>query len=466
MIFYLKTVDNPLGYYKFTLGIPTTKQQMKALFLLSLMLCSCWTNAQTDTLRVVAKDTVQTPQTSVLLSNHPPQLLQKEPEILWFTNFRQVITYQFPAKGFYRDQEGHEVAFRLLTKDYAGLRLTPEGLFTAQLSLAEYRKLPLTVDYEIFETNSAENLTTKGQIILQKTKNDLPPSISISPKTLRYAIEETDSMAIKIAVTDPNDDLREFEVYSSVQYGKFNPAHFLTKTAENIYCFKWQPGYDFVQLRNPQEEPKRAFQLVFEAKDEADSTTKVAIDIEVFDKIDWNIADKVRQQEFDQVVWSATEALIRLEQTFQTMDKDIRKMYKNKKLRASLSTSLRTLSQNEFLRSKLIGEDQEKQNWLGVINDTQQNKPNNTNIEQEYPAEFAKIQRFSNIVGHLKNIYVETELFVNRYAQVESRRTDTFMSEKETIQKNISSVLRDNSLILNPLHISINTNIVNGYFKF
>ena len=441
---------------------------MKSLFLLSLMLCNFWAGAQIDTLRSVPTDTVQAAHIAVPPANHPPQLLHKEPEILWFTHFRQVIAYQFPAKGFYRDQEGHEVAFRLLTKDHAGLRLTPEGLFTAQLSLAEYRKLPLTVEYEIFETNSAENLTAKGQIILQKTKNDLPPIISIWPKTLRYAIEETDSVAIKIAVTDPNDDLREFEVYSSVQYGRFNPAHFLTKTAVNTYWFRWQPGYDFVQLRNAQEEPKRAFQLVLEAKDEADSTTRVAIEIEVFDKIDWNIADKVRQQEFELVVWSATEALIRLEKTFQTMDKDIKKMYKNKKLRASLGASLRILSQNDFLRNKVIGEDDEKRNWLGVINDTHQDRVNNHtnefNIEQEYPAEFAKIQRFANIVAHLRNIYVDTELFINRYTQTESRRNEVFLTEKEALQKNISSVLKDNSLGLQPLNLTMTDETVKPYF--
>lgn len=453
------------GLLQCTLCTATTKQQMKSLFFLSLMVCSWGVFAQTDTLRSVPPDTLPVPQS---VTNHPPQLLHNEPEILWFTNFRQVVTYQFPAKGFYRDQEGHEVAFRMLTKNHAGLRLTPEGLFTAQLSMAEYRNLPLTVEYEIFETNTSENLSAKGQIILQKTKNDLPPIISIWPKTLRYAIEETDSVAIKIAVTDPNDDLSEFELYSSVQYGKFNPSHFLTKTAEHTYWFRWQPGYDFVQLRNVQEEPKRAFQLVFEAKDEADSTTRVAIDIEVFDKTDWSIADKVRQQEFEQVIGSATEALVRLEKTFQMMDKDIKKMYKNKKLRASLSASLRVLSQNEFLRNKVIGEDQERQNWLGVINEAQEdrskNHTNEINIEQEYPAEFAKIQRFSGIVAHLRNIYVDTELFANRYSQTENRRNEVFSTEKETLQKNISSVLKDNSLGLQPLTVAITAEMVKHYF--
>lgn len=452
---------------------------MKTFVFFILMLIASSAIGQMDTLKTsppdslkmvvdtntLAKDSTKVPS---ILSNHPPQLLHQEPEILWFSNFRQVIMYQFPAKGFYRDQEGHEVAFRLLTKDHAGLRLTPEGLFMAQLSLAEYRKLPLTVEYEIFETNTSENLSAKGQIILQKTKNDLPPTISISPKTLRYAIEETDSITIKISVSDPNNDLREFEVYSNVQYGRFNPFHFLTKTAENTYWFRWQPGYNFVQLRNVQEEPKRAFQLVFEAKDEADSTTRVVIDIEVFDKTDWSIADKVRQQEFEQVIGSATEALVRLEKTFQMMDKDIKKMYKNKKLRASLSASLRVLSQNEFLRNKVIGEDQEKQNWLGVINEAQEdrskNHPNEINIEQEYPAEFAKIQRFSSIVAHLRNIYVDTELFVNRYSQIENRRNEVFSTEKETLQKNISRVLKDNSLGLQPLNMTITDEVVKHYF--
>jgi len=40
------------------------------------------------------------------------------------------------------------------------------------------------------------------------------------------------------------------------------------------------------------------------------------------------------------------------------------------------------------------------------------------------------------------------------------------MTEKETIQKNISGVLRDNSLVLNPLSVPITMGIVNGYFKF
>ena len=439
---------------------------MKTIFTILFLACFS-AYSQADSVKVVQNDSTQV-NNVIAIQNHAPVLLNKSPEILWFNNFRQTISYQFPAKGFYRDEENHEIAFRLLNKEYAGIRLTPEGLLTCQLSLAEYQKLPFMIDFEIFETNTPENLATKGQVLLKKANKDVPPNILIYPKTLKYNIEETDSVAIRVVVADLNEDLKEFEVYSSVQFGHFNPNEILQKIEKaNEYWFRWKPNYDFVLVRNETDEKKRSFQLVFEAKDETDSTTQVAIDFEVHDKIDWTFEDKIRQQDYEKVVFSATESLLRLEDKFNSMKKEIGKMLRNRKLSNSLRGSINLLANNAFLRGKILGDStKNSKEWAEAVKDVQtQSDGLKIDTQKEYPEEFMKIRRFEKIVDALRDIYVETEQFVGRYHQTVNRRNTVFLSEKEVLQKNISEILRDSSLELLPLSVSLSGVIVKKYFN-
>jgi hypothetical protein len=118
------------------------------------------------------------------------------------------------------------------------------------------------------------------------------------------------------------------------------------------------------------------------------------------------------------------------------------------------------------LKSKIIGDNETHATILDLVNQSREISQSTppSNFEQEYPAEFAKIQRFSKIVEYLKTLYADTEQFLSRYKTIESRQTPNFVNDKEVIQKSISLILKDNSLELLPLKTNIVPQTIQKYF--
>jgi hypothetical protein len=305
--------------------------------------------------------------------------------------------------------------------------------------------LPDTLFFEVFEQNTVERLASRQSIILKRAEIDEPPTIRVVPDSPKYQIEEGDELSIEINTSDDNDDLKNFDFYTIPQTA-FKAKDFLVEKTPFHYVFQWKPPLDFIKP----EEPARSFMMVMVATDEAKQTTIKQIEVEIHNKIDWKIEDQEREKAFNQVVFNAAEVYLRLEKTFLVTEKDIKKLLKNKNLRNFASRSLNLLSQNAHLVKK--EETQSKlTEYSALTKDVIELKDNSATLESEYPAEFSKINRFTNIVTFLKEIFVDTEQFIEIYKYSNNRRKAEFLPDKAEIQKKISLINKDTSLQLERL---------------
>ena len=381
---------------------------------------------------------------TVLKVNRPP-VVPKAPELVWLSKANTEVVKTLP-KEYYYDPEGSSLAFRLLENKYANIKLSPEGVLSVSLNNKEIRALPDTLFFEIFETNTTERLQSRQMIVLKKAEMDEAPRIEIIPDSPKYQIEEGDEILIEISINDENNDLKTIDFYTIPQTA-FKVDQFLEKKSATNYVFKWKPSLDFVKS----EEPSRVFQLVIAATDEAKQQTNKQIEVEIRNKIDWEREDLEREKSFNQVVMNGTEVYLRLESTFLAIEKDIKRIFKNKKLKFLASKTLDLISaksellKNENIKQAIKTYDTYKEDAKSFQND------DSKNIQAEFPAEFTQITRFTNIVDKLKTIFVDTEEFIEKYKTETNRRNVVFFNEKAELQTKISMIDKNLSLQLMPL---------------
>src|SRR5690606_5142306 len=87
---------------------------------------------------------------------------------------------------------------------------------------------------------------SQGRLKLMPTQLDLPPAITVVPKTDYVKIKENETINIGFYLSDPNgdDDIETFDFLSNLQSLKKNS---LVKNTPNQYEFIWTPDYSFVE---------------------------------------------------------------------------------------------------------------------------------------------------------------------------------------------------------------------------
>ncbi len=382
---------------------------------------------------------------SIIVKNtNTPPTVPKAEEIVWVQK-ANTETAKILAKEYYFDDEGDAIAFRMIDNVYPNLKLLPDGNLSFLLNSRELRMLPDTIEFEVFELNTEEKLATKHKIILKRGEIDEAPMIQLVPDSPKYQIEEEDELMIEINISDENNDLKNFDFYTIPQTA-FKVNQFLEKKSANSFLFRWKPALDFVKP----EENSKVFQLVITANDESKLTTTKQVEIEIRNKINWEVEDRERKDSYFQVVSNATEIYLKLDKTYPVAEKEIRKMLKNKKLKNFAGRSLNTLSQN----SQLIKNENIKNSitdYSGVANDAIGMSNDASTIEREFPAEFSQVRRFEKIVDNLKHIYLDSEQFIEVYKNQMNRRRPEFFVDKAALQRKISETNKDSSLQLENL---------------
>lgn len=396
--------------------------------------------AQTDT--IYFADSVLV---SLIVRNaNTPPTVPNSKEVIWIPKANVEVLKLLP-KEYYFDDEGDAVAFRLIDSDYPNLKLQPDGNLSITLNSRELRMLPDTIDFELFELNTEEKLSTKHQLILKRAEVDEAPLVLLKPDSPKYQIEEQDELQIEINVSDENNDLKNFDIYTIPQTA-FKINDFLERKSNNLYILHWKPALDFVGA----DEHSKVFQVVISATDEAKLSTIKQIDVEIKNKINWEIEDKVRSDAYQQVISNATEVYLRLEKTLPDAEKEVRKMLKNKKLKSFAGSTLNTLARNSHvIKNENIKNDLSE--YGGIAGDAINISNDLNQIEREYPAEFSQIRRFEKVVDFLKNIYLDTEQFIEVYNNPMNRRKMEFFDNKASLQRKISEANKDTSLQLESL---------------
>jgi hypothetical protein len=397
---------------------------------------------------------------SVLKANRPPTI-PKEPEIVWISKPNVEVSKAF-LKQYYFDENGDTLVFRLLDQRFPSVKLSPDGFLTAALTSKELRNLPDTLDFEVFEQHTEERFTAIQKIILKRAEIDEAPSIRLSPDTPKFQIEEGDELSLEINISDENNDLAFFDCYTNPQMA-FKIKDFIEQKNPNQYLLRWKPTLDFVKS----EEPSKSFLLLIVATDEAKNTINKQIEIEITNKIDWQKEDISRELAFKQTVLDATTAYLRLENSFESAEKDIKRILKNKKLRAMASSSLSMMTKNIGLLkdSKAKTFITENANVASEGIDFSNTTAQISSMEADFPEDFKKITRFSNILNNLKNVYVDTEHFINDFNSKSNRRKPDFLQARSDFQTSISLIQKDYSLQLENLKKAVSEQEIEQVFK-
>nr|MCU0471618.1 hypothetical protein [Arcicella sp.] len=145
-------------------------------------------------------------------TNTPPVVPQK-PEIIWIQKANTEVQ-KILQKEYYFDEENDLLAFRLVDEDYPNLKLSPDGNLSISLTTKEFRALPDTLFFEVFEQNTVDRLVSRQSIILKRAEIDEPPTIKVVPDSPKYQIEEGEELLIEINISDDNDDLKNFDFYT------------------------------------------------------------------------------------------------------------------------------------------------------------------------------------------------------------------------------------------------------------
>jgi hypothetical protein len=386
-------------------------------------------------------------------ANRPP-IITEDTTIVWVDLPNKNKTLTLPKIYFY-DEDGDDIFFRLTSKRHAGISLSTDGVLNYQFSMAEYRQLPLLVLYEVADM---QRNATQAKFLFQRSNIDVPPLMSISPRTLNYQIDEGDTIRIAIDVFDPNNDLCSVDAYAEPRISKFMPERFLRKISEEQYRFEWSPNNDFVETI----EGKRNFDLYFAAKDQTDSTSRTKVSIEVKDRINWQEEDAVREKDYRYIVQNATETILRMEGKVAADRKAFYKFLHKKKTKEILSNALSTLTANggaalDNYVSAFGGSTDNLdplKNKLSVANSTMQLI--NPNVLQQFSLEDQKmVTSFTDLVKAFSTLFTETELFIALFGQTKLRRGVAFYEKKMTLQKIVSDITHDAIMNLAPLENSI-----------
>lgn len=361
----------------------------------------------------IALEDITTLTINVLNANTAPKV-PRDAELVWIEKPNEEVTKSFQPQ-YYRDEENDELAFRLLTRKYPNVSLSPSGELKVALSSKERKSLPDTLVFEVFEVNTDEALATKQKIVLQKAEKDEAPTITFSPATEKFQLSEEEVLDLKVTVEDANDDLKSVEFYTNPQ-GKMKPADFMKKAGET-YLFTWKPNLDFVS----NDMASKSFFLVVTATDEAKMITVKQVEVEILNKIDWKIEDSIRTADYQKHLTDAFILLASLEPQLDELAKEFKKKHKNKELLSAFSTALSSAQDMKFNASTTSGSG--SSNAVGNVQAIS-SMGNALFLEPDYQP----IQRLIEIIPKL---YTESCIFSTKYKRLADRRTPEFIQSQE-----------------------------------
>lgn len=348
---------------------------------------------------------------NVLNANTAPKV-PAQAEIVWIEKPNEELVKTFQPQ-YYRDEEGDQLAFRLLTRKYPNISLTPTGELSVSLSTKDRKALPDTLIFEVFEVDTDESLAAQQKIILQKAEKDEAPMVTFFPATEKFQLNEEETLELKVNIEDANDDLKTVDFYTNPQ-GKMKPSDFMKKDGDS-YLFSWKPSLEFVT----NELTSKSFLLVITATDEAKLSTTKQVEVEIFNKIDWITEDSIRTADYKKSLTDAYVFLAILEPQLENMAKEFKKKNKNKELLGAFSSSL---AKAQNLRFNSSSSDNNILNNLGTVADMSSGLLSNP--------DYAPIEKLIRIIPKM---YFQSCLLAIKFKRIADRRSPEFLQSQENM---------------------------------
>ncbi len=265
--------------------------------------------------------------------NRPPEIGELKP---LYIQYNTTNTYTIESSAV-KDPDGDPVVFVPIANAMPQrATLSAQGEFTWKPSGTQFNDLSKNpIILEFYVEDQPSKARTRGQFRIEKTQEDMPPSIQLAPSQKVYRYKEDDTINLKFQLYDPNgdNDIASFTFISEVPNV---PASALVKNTSSQYEFIWRPGYDFV--KDPLD--SLSFNITFFVTDKSNLREER--------KVAFTILNAVNEAELDQKLYNEYRgSLVRawdLMEQLKDAEKDLKKKYnrarKGKKGRSLTNASL------------------------------------------------------------------------------------------------------------------------------
>jgi len=268
-----------------------------------------------------------------IFHNNRPPVIESLPIVYVIQGTNNV--FQLPANRV-MDPDGDPVVVipdpSLLPE---GATLNSKGQFSwkpSRLQFLQLLKEPERIEFMV--EDQPYKARSKGVLIIEASKLDLPPAITSIPSDSIIEIREDQFININFYISDPNgdDDVSAFDFVSDLPG---IDKETLIKNTDTQYEFVWTPGYDFVT----DPDLSRTITFRFFAFDQSRNTTEEVIRVNVLETKNMQKLDMENYARYKDILVRTADLIDQLDENLKSLDKKLKRAKKGKKNRAIVSAS-------------------------------------------------------------------------------------------------------------------------------
>jgi hypothetical protein len=217
-----------------------------------------------------------------------------------------------------------------------GAKLSSQGEFSWKPSLTQFNQLknkPVTVEFYVEDQPAKTRV--RGKFKIEPTQMDLPPEISIVPKTTNLKYKEDATVNLTFYLSDPNGD-SDIHTFSFVSDNPAVPKSALVQNTPNNYEFIWTPGYEFV--KDPFD--SLTFNINFFVLDKSQKRDEKKVTVTIYNAINETAKDRQFYTEYRTSLVRAWDLLEQLKETEKDLKKKFNRAKKGRKGRSIANASL------------------------------------------------------------------------------------------------------------------------------
>ncbi|SDM61738.1 hypothetical protein SAMN05421823_11732 [Catalinimonas alkaloidigena] len=254
----------------------------------------------------------------------------------FYVQYNTQNTYQIEAGTVYDEDEDPIVFVPIPTKMPEGMKLSAQGEVSWRPSITQFNALKREpIEMEFYVEDQPAKARTQGTLKLAATQMDLPPSISVAPKSTRVSSKEDVTINLKFYLSDPNGD-DDIQAFDFVTNQPNFPKDALVRNTDNQYEFIWTPNYDFVQ--DPLD--SLTFEATFFALDKSRKREELTIEFTIQNAVNEEALDRKLYTDYRTMLVRTWEMLEQLQEVEERLKKDFRTAKRGKKNRSIANASL------------------------------------------------------------------------------------------------------------------------------
>lgn len=269
----------------------------------------------------------------VLHSNRPPVLNSLKS---FYVQYNNNNVYKIGPDLAYDEDNDPIVFVPNLETLPQGMNMSTQGEITWNPSLNQFKQLKESPRYiEFLIQDQPAKSSVKGTLRLEVTQLDLPPQITVVPKTDKIHLRENEKVNLRFYLSDPNGE-EDIDVFDFVTNAHDFPQNTLVKNSNTQYEFTWSPGYHFVQ--DPAD--TLSFYIDFFALDKTQNREVRRVNFVIKNTVNEVELDKKNYSLYYGVLLNAWELMEQLKEKEESLKKDYQRARKGKRGRSVVNASL------------------------------------------------------------------------------------------------------------------------------